>query len=108
MGPSTQNTTTKMSLKAVKKRFKNFYHKHFENWFDSAEKVLSNLKNKTLLDKKGMWGPLVFVIAAITAFFSFGVAVLSLISFFGSLLVLYFIITSIFGLKLDLSDVVKV
>ena len=51
---------------------------------------------------------LVALIAIIWAIFLLGIAIGSFFMFFSSMLVLYFIITKVFGIRVDLGDIVNV
>lgn len=57
---------------------------------------------------QGLLAPLVFIIALLWVIVTIGLAFGSLLVFFCSLLVLYFVFTKIFGVKLNWDEVVVV
>jgi hypothetical protein len=57
---------------------------------------------------RGLFAPVVMVLAVLWAIVTAGLAVGSFFTLFLSLLILYFIITRVFGIQLNLDDVVVV
>ena len=95
-------------MDSIKGFIKNIYDQHFKWWAKKTENALLQFRQETIKKDNKLFSPVIFVLAAIMAIISGAVALGSLISMFCSLLVLYFILSQIFGLNLNLADVVVV
>ncbi len=77
----------------------------FEERFQAIRSNLRGAKSHLLRSKIS---PVVFVIAVLWTIFSMAMAFASMMTLFGSLLVLYFILTRIFGVDLQNFDAVEI
>ncbi|MBI4411925.1 MAG: hypothetical protein HY541_05525 [Deltaproteobacteria bacterium] len=85
-----------------------FITKQWNHWFKKVEGALVFFTPAYVSKKNHFFSPLVALIAIIWAIFLLGIAIGSFVMFFVSLLVLYFIVTKVFGIRIDLGDVVNV
>jgi len=86
----------------------NFISNKWDDLFKKVEGALVYFTPAYVSKKNTLFSPIIAITAIIWAIFLLGVAIGSFFMFFASLLVLYFIITKIFGIRLDLGDVVNV
>lgn len=85
-----------------------FVVKHWDHWFKKVETALVSFTPAYITRNKSLFAPVIALIAIIMAIVLLGIAVGSFFSLFASLLVLYFIITKVFGIRLDIGDVFEV
>ncbi len=85
-----------------------FITKQWDQWTKKLEEGLIQFAPSYIPRKNTFFSPLIAVVALIMAIVLVGLAFGSFFTLFTSLLVLYFILTKIFGLRLDLADVVVV
>ena len=86
----------------------NFVTHKWDSWFRKVENALVYFTPKYVAKKNTFFSPVIAVVALILAILFLGLAIGAFFVFFSSLLVLYFIITKVFGIQLDLNEVVKV
>lgn len=82
-----------------------FISKQWDSWFKKVEESLVYFTPTYVSKDKGLFSPIIALIALITSIILVGIAVGSFFSLFISLLVLYFILTKIFGISLNPGDV---
>lgn len=82
-----------------------FIGKTWEHWFKKMEMALVSFTPPYISRNNNLFAPLIALVAIIMAIVLVGVAVGSFFSLFASMLVLYFILTKVFGIRLDLGDV---
>ena len=86
-----------------------FFTKQWEYWFGKLEDALISFTPPYISKQNSFFSPLVALIALVASIFLLGLAVGSFFTLFTSLLVLYFILTKVFGIRLDMmGDVVEV
>lgn len=85
-----------------------FITKQWDHWFKKIETALVSFTPPYLPKNSSLFAPLVAVVALIMAIVLVGLSVGSFFVLFSSLLVLYFILTKIFGIRLDMGDVFAV
>lgn len=82
-----------------------FFTKQWDHWFKKMEGTLVYFAPSYVSKNNNLFSPVIAVVALITAVVLLGIAMGSFFTLFASLLVLYFILTKIFGLHLDAGDV---
>lgn len=92
----------------VKTFFKKLYSENLNFWSKTVETAIQPFHGQTLKKEQGLFAPIIFIVAVLWTILTVGIAIGSLFTLFGSLLVLYFIITRIFGIDVNLSEVVVV
>ena len=80
----------------------------WDHWFKKVETALVSFTPAYITKNRSLFAPLIAVIAIVMAIILLGIAVGSFFSLFASLLVLYFILTKVFGIRLDIGDVFEV
>ena len=85
-----------------------FIAKQWEKWFNKVEAALIYFTPTYVPQDNSLFSPLVAVVALIASIFLLGLAIGSFFTLFTSLLVLYFILTKVFGIRFDMMDVVSV
>ncbi|HBF12129.1 MAG TPA: hypothetical protein DDW49_01860 [Deltaproteobacteria bacterium] len=81
-----------------------FILKQWDKWFQKAEGSLIYFSPSYISKKNNLFSPLIAIIAIISSIVLIGVAIGSCFTLLASLLVLYFILTKIFGIRLDMGD----
>ncbi|MBX7147998.1 hypothetical protein K1X76_02840 [bacterium] len=82
-----------------------FLTRQWDIWFKKMENALVYFTPTYVTKNDSLFSPLVAVVALILAVFLVGVAIGSFFTLFASLLVLYFILSKIFGIRLDAGDI---
>lgn len=82
-----------------------FFVSQWKHWFKKVEGALVYFTPPYISKNDSLFSPLIAVVAIITAIFMIGIAMGSFFTLFTSLLVLYFILTKVFGIHLDAGDV---
>lgn len=82
-----------------------FISKQWSQWFQKIEGALVAFKPHYIAKNNNLFSPLIALIAVIWSIFLVGIAIGSFSTLFASLLVLYFILTKIFGISLETGDV---
>ena len=85
-----------------------FISKQWNQWTKKLEESLVHFTPSYIPKQNSFFSPLVAVVAVIVTIVLLGLAFGSFFTLFTSLLVLYFILTKVFGVRLDLADVVVV
>lgn len=85
-----------------------FFTKQWNFWVSKVEGSLVTFVPSYVSKENTLFSPLISLVALITAILVTGLAIGSFFTLFTSLLVLYFIMTKIFGIDLELGDVVQV
>ncbi|MBI2339156.1 MAG: hypothetical protein HYU99_02155 [Deltaproteobacteria bacterium] len=85
-----------------------FVVNQWNHWFKKVEGALVYFIPPYVSRKNTFFSPLIALVALIWAIFLLGIAIGSFFMFFASLLVLYFIVTKVFGVRIDLGDVVNI
>ncbi len=93
-------------MKNWKTTVSDFYNTYLKFLGRDLSRAIDRFKGGSMQKNQGLLAPLIFIIAVLWTIVTIGLAFGSLLTFFCSLLVLYFIFTKIFGVNLDLSDVV--
>ncbi len=88
--------------------FPKFITKQWDNWIRKVEEHLVYFTPPYISHQNSLFSPLVALVALIASIVLLGIAIGSFFALFSSLLVLYFILTKVFGIRLDLGDVVSV
>lgn len=88
-----------------KKILPNFVSKFWAKWAKKVEDALVVFTPAYVSKNNNFFSPLVALIALITSVFLIGTIIGSFFTLLSSLLVLYFILTRVFGIRLDLGDV---
>ena len=86
----------------------NFVTKQWNKWFNKVEEALVYFTPTYFPKENTLFSPIVAVVGLIAAIFLMGLAIGSFFTLFTSLLVLYFILTKVFGIRFDMMDVVEV
>jgi len=89
----------------IKDYIPKFLTRQWKNWSKKVEKALVLFTPDYAKTSNHLFAPVIAVVAVIMTILLIGVAIGSFFSLFSSLLVLYFIFTKIFGIRLDASDV---
>ncbi len=82
-----------------------FITKHWDQLFKKVEGALTYFTPSYISKNNTFFSPLVAVVALILVILLTGIAIGSFFMLFSSLLVLYFILTKIFGIHLEQGDV---
>lgn len=82
-----------------------FVLNQWKTWFKRVESALVQFTPPYISKNNSLFSPLVALIALIASIFMIGIAIGSFFTLFSSLLVLYFILTKVFGIHLDTGDV---
>jgi len=82
-------------------RIKGLFQLINQMWSRTANEALEPFRAELLVSQKRWFEPIVFIVAIISTLMAATSALFSLLGFFASLLVLYFIFSKIFGLNLD-------
>ncbi|OGQ08420.1 MAG: hypothetical protein A3G32_10040 [Deltaproteobacteria bacterium RIFCSPLOWO2_12_FULL_40_28] len=82
-----------------------FMLRQWEQWFKKMEGALVYFTPSYVAKNNHWFSPLIAVVALIMVVVLVGIAVGSFFSLFASLLVLYFILTKIFGIRLETGDI---
>lgn len=86
-----------------------FLSQQWSYWTQKFEAALVSFTPPYISKQNKFFSPLIALVALIAAIFLLGLAVGSFFTLFTSLLVLYFILTKVFGIRLDMmGDVVAV
>lgn len=80
----------------------------FQSFSERLEQALTVFRPMFLKRDNGLLSPVILILAVLWAIVTMGVAIGSFFSLFFSLLILYFIVTRVFGIHLNLDDVVVV
>lgn len=88
--------------------FPPFISKYWESWIRKVEEGLTSFTPLYISRRNSFFSPLVALVALIASIVLLGIAIGSFFSLFSSLLVLYFILTKVFGIRLDMADIVSV
>ena len=94
-----------MNWKAVLPKF---VVQQWDHWFKKMEAALVSFTPAYITKNRSLFAPLIALVAVVMAIVLLGIAVGSFFSLFASLLVLYFILTKVFGIRLDMGDVFEV
>jgi hypothetical protein len=73
----------------------------FQSWSKTVEIALMPFQTYTIRTHQGLFSPLIFVVAVLWTLLTVGTAIGAFVTFFGSLLVLYFILTKVFGVEFE-------
>jgi|APSaa5957512535_1039671.scaffolds.fasta_scaffold70207_3 hypothetical protein len=92
----------------LKEVLQTLYQRSFHKWSKNIEQTIVNYKPRSILRERKLFAPMIFVIASLITIVSMGIALGSLLSLFCSLLILYFVFSKIFGIRLDIGDVIEV
>lgn len=85
-----------------------FISRHVDDLIRKVEGALVYFTPSYVRQNNRLFSPVIAVVAVIIAVISMGIAIGSFFSLFSSLLVLYFILTRVFGIRLDTGDIVVV
>ncbi len=86
-----------------------FLTSQWDHWSRKFEEALISFTPSYISKRNTFFSPLIALVALIASIFLLGLAVGSFFTLFTSLLVLYFILTKIFGIRLDMmGDVVPI
>lgn len=85
-----------------------YVSKQWSTWAKRIEAALVSFTPPYISRHNSFFSPLVALIALITAIVLVGLAIGSFFVLFSSLLILYFILTKVFGIRLDFGDVLVV
>jgi hypothetical protein len=91
-----------------KKIIPEFISKSWEKWFYKVENALVLFQPTYISKQKDYFSPIVMVVALISIIFCIGIAITSFFLLFTSLLVLYFILSRVFGLDLSKEPIIVV
>lgn len=106
--PASHNLLVSYLKMTLRDFIPKFVVNQWDNWAKKIEEGLVYLTPPYISRHNSFFSPLVALVALITAIVLFGVAIGSFVTLFTSLLVLYFILTKVFGIRLDMGDVVSV
>ena len=85
-----------------------YVSKQWSTWARRIEATLVSFTPPYISRHNNFFSPLVALVALITAIVLVGLAIGSFFVLFSSLLILYFILTKVFGVRLDFGDVLVV
>ncbi|EKD42607.1 MAG: hypothetical protein ACD_73C00085G0003 [uncultured bacterium] len=88
-----------------KKMLPDFISKQLDQLFKRVENAMVFFNPTYVSKSNSFFSPIIAIIALITAIFMVGIAIGSFFMLFSSLLILYFILTKVFGIQLDTGDV---
>lgn len=91
-----------------KKYVPKFVTKSWQKWTEKANLALVAFKPTHIPKNSQYFSPVVVVIALITVIFGIAIAITSFLTLFTSLLVLYFVLSKIFGLDFNPNQVYTV
>ena len=77
-------------------------------WTRKMDRALSKIRYESSTKTRGGFAPVLLVVAALWSLGAIGVAIGSFLSLILSLLTLYFIFTKLFGIQLNLDEIVVV
>lgn len=80
----------------------------FQSFSERLDQALAAFRPVFLRRDNGFLSPVILILAVLWAIVTTGVAIGSFFTLFLSLLILYFIVTRVFGIHLNLDDVVVV
>lgn len=85
-----------------------FVTQQWDKWFKKVDEALVYFTPAYVSKENSLFSPLIAVVALIAAIFLFGLAIGSFFTLFSSLLILYFILTRVFGIHLNPGDIFTV
>lgn len=88
-----------------KKIIPKFVSNQWDQLFKRVENAMVYFSPSYVSKNDNFFSPLIAIVAIISVIFLAGIAIASFFMLFTSLLVLYFILTKIFGIHLDAGDV---
>lgn len=101
-------TQNEVIMEFIKDLFNTMLFNPFREWSGTLEKARAKFKPSMFKKDQHLFAPIVFIIALIWTIVMVGLAIGSMVTLFCSLLILYFILSRIFGINMTWEDVVVV